>query len=289
MWILVCVPSSLYLDAAHLSASISRPVNKLKHKKPQSLKQKQTKTKNSDNKFQIKIKNQNQKDWHRQTPHFTYVTRARTTQPPSPPPTTTTPTTTTTTPTTTEVPAATTSASVDVDDVEEEEDDDRDDYYRPSRPESGTVASNNWPDRIDPIPTFWPTQNWWGTIDPMRQDPGGSGRSGGGQSRQSNRIPTYAPDAPATPAKAAGNNNNGSNKSRNRATGDGAARSGSSGRPSASPPYFQLLLAGLVQVRWPVCWASLPWLLGRLGHRRPLLAIVSVVVVAAASRFQILA
>ncbi|XP_046460778.1 ADAMTS-like protein 1 isoform X3 [Daphnia pulex] len=191
-------------------------------------------------------------DWHRQTPHFTYVTRARTTQPPSPPPTTT-PTTTTTTPTTTttEVPAATTSASVDVDDVdeeEEEEDDDRDDYYRPSRPESGTVASSNWPDRIDPIPTFWPTQNWWGTIDPMRQDPGGSGRGGGGgQSRQSNRIPTYAP-APATPAKAAGNNNNnGSNKSRNRAAGDGAARSGSSGRPSPSPPYFQLLLAGLVQ------------------------------------------
>jgi hypothetical protein len=218
------------------------------------------------------------------------VTRARTTQPPSPPPTTT-PTTTTTTPTTTEVPAATTSASVDVDDVEEEEeeDEDRDDYYRPSHPESGTVASSNWPDRIDPIPTFWPTQNWWGTIDPMRQDPGGSGRSGGGQSRQSNRIPTYAP-APATPAKAAGNNNNnnGSNKSRNRAAGDGAARSGSSGRPSPSPPYFQLLLAGLVQVRWPVCWASLPWLLGRLRHR-PLLAIVSVVVVAAASRFQILA
>lgn len=222
------------------------------------------------------------------------MTRARTTQPPSPPPTTTPTTTTTTTPTpttTTEVPAATTSASVDVDDVDEEEeedDDDRDDYYRPSHPESGTVASSNWPDRIDPIPTFWPTQNWWGTIDPMRQDPGGSGRSGGGQSRQSNRIPTYAP-APATPAKTAGNNNNnnGSNKSRNRAAGDGAARSGSSGRPSP-PPYFQLLLAGLVQVRWPVCWASLPWLLGRLRHR-PLLAIVSVVVVAAASRFQILA
>lgn len=212
-----------------------------------------------------------QKDWHRQTPHFTYVTRARTTQPPSPSPSTTPTTTTTELPETT-----TTSAGVDVDD--EVEDDDQDDYYRPSRPESGTVSSN-WPDRIDPIPTFWPTQNWWGTIDPMRQDPGGAGgsaRGGGGQSRQSNRIPTYGP----TPAKPAGNNNN--NRNRNRA--DEPARSASS-RPSP-PPYFQLLLAGLVQVRWPLCWASLPWLLGR--RRRPLLAIVSVVV-AAASRFQILA
>lgn len=54
MWILVCVPS-LYLDAAHLSASICRPANKLKHK-PQSLKQT-----NKNQKIRPQISNQNQK------------------------------------------------------------------------------------------------------------------------------------------------------------------------------------------------------------------------------------
>ena len=218
----------------------------------------------------IKIK----KDWHRQTPHYTYVTRARTTRPP-PSPTTATATMETTT---TEVWTTTTSPVSD-DVVDEDEEDD----YRPSHPESRTIASN-WPDRIDPIPTFWPTQNWWGTIDPMRQDPrgGGSGRSGGQQSRQSNRIPTYAPPPSSRPFN-----------QRNRG-GDEAnpvARSSSS-RPTP-PPYFQLLLAGLAQVRWLMRWSTssqpcLPWLLGRLFRHRPLLATVSVIV-AAASLFQILA
>lgn len=184
---------------------------------------------------------------------------------------------TTTTTTTTELPV-TTSANVDVDEEDEDETDDEDDDYR--RPESRTI-SNNWPDRIDPIPTFWPTQNWWGTIDPMRHDPGGGGevgRSGGGQSRQSNRIPTNAP----TPRSS--NNNN--NRNRADAGTNQIARSSSSSRRPSTSPYFQLLLAGLVQVRWLMpYWATS--IQPSLRHR-PLLATVSVIV-AAASLFQIFA
>ncbi|XP_045023585.1 ADAMTS-like protein 1 isoform X3 [Daphnia magna] len=167
-------------------------------------------------------------DWHRQTSHYTYVTRARTTRAPP-----TRPTTTTTTTTTTESPATT---SARPDDNEEEDipfDEEEDD----SRSERRTMASN-WPDRIDPIPTFWPTSNWWGSIDPIRSD---GGSRGGGQSRQSNRIPTYAPPPPN------GNNRNRAETSDGRGGGGGSqvARSSSS-RPSP-PPYLQWLLAGLVQ------------------------------------------
>ena len=72
-----------------------------------------------------------------------------------------------------------------------------------------------WPELIDPIPSFWPTSNWWGSIDQMRNSYG----TGDDQDRfqSSNYIPT---------------NSN--------------ARSSSS-KPKPSP-YFQLLLAGL-QVR----------------------------------------
>lgn len=124
--------------------------------------------------------------------------------------------------------------------------DEEDDY----RTEQKTIASN-WPDRIDPIPTFWPTSNWWGSIDPIRND-------AGGQSRQSNRIPTYTPN-------------------KNRADSGGSGARSSSSRPS---PYLQLLLAGLVQVRW-LMWADGQTPL--LGRR------LLVAVVAVASRFHILA
>lgn len=214
--------------------------------------------------FLIRTKCIKKKDWHRQTSHYTYVTRARTTRAPP-----TRPTTTTTTTTTTESPATT---SARPDDNEEEEipfDEEEDD----SRSERRTMASN-WPDRIDPIPTFWPTSNWWGSIDPIRSD---GGSRGGGQSRQSNRIPTYAPPPPN------GNNRNRAETSDGRGGvgGSQVARSSSS-RPSP-PPYLQWLLAGLVQVRM---WASGRQASLLLGRRR-LLAIV--VIVAAASRFQILA
>ena len=106
---------------------------------------------------------------------------------------------------------------------------DEDDYQ-----ESSTTPS--WPDLIDPVPTFWPTSNWWGSIDPIRNhdDPPGSHRQQQQQqSRHSNRIPTYAPT------------NIGRTTGSSWSTNNQQARSSSS-RPA---PYFQLLLAGLVQVR----------------------------------------
>lgn len=89
----------------------------------------------------------------------------------------------------------------------------------------------SWPELINPVPTFWST-SWWGTIDPIRND---KDRVDSGHRNQrireeqdsSNRIPTYPP-------------NHGAGRSKT-----GQARSSSS-RPS---PLFQLLLAGMVQVR----------------------------------------
>lgn len=161
----------------------------------------------------------NKKDWARQMPHFTYVTRPRTIRPP--PPSTTTPTTTTTTTKSTSTPS--TPSHVDYDD----------EYH-------DNFIVNTTPKSRDRVPTMWPTSNWWGSIDPFRKN---------------ENIPT--------------NNRNNNRPSDSSSNSDGSYQrkayvptgrvSSSSSRPqSFNPtsttstttalPYFQLLLAGLVQV-----------------------------------------
>ena len=188
-------------------------------------------------------------EWYRQTPHYTYVTRARTTRPPTAP---TRPFVWSTTTTTTTASSPTTVARPD--------EGDEDDYLESS-------TSTSWSDLIDPVPTFWPTSNWWGSIDPIRNhnDPPGQRQREqhrDSSSHHSNRIPTYSP----TNNNYAGGGNNKNRGAAGSGGGGNHARSSSS-RPA---PYFQLLLAGLVQVR-------------SFSSR-----LLLVVVVAAASLFQIL-
>lgn len=134
------------------------------------------------------------------------MTRARTTRPPVVLTQPTTPTTTTTTP------------APDVDDY------------------GSTVSA--WPELIDPVPTFWPTSNWWGSIERTND-------------RRNNQIPSDPYN----------------NRQREKAGRTGSARSSGS-RPA---PYFQLLLAGLVQVRGlvamtlPIVLLACSWLAAPLA------------------------
>ena len=79
-------------------------------------------------------------------------------------------------------------------------------------------TSPTWPELIDPVPSFMPTRNWWGSIEEFTRATENEGPvDSRGRIPYHNKIPSMS-----------------------------VARS-SSARPKPSP-YFQLLLAGL-QVR----------------------------------------
>lgn len=160
-------------------------------------------------------------------PHYTYVTRPRTIRPPPPP------TTSPTTPITSSKWTTTTTPST----TPHRYDDDDDDAY----PDNGLIHTK--PEVIDPVPTLWPTSNWWGSIDPLRNNH---------KNNRNSRL-----DSTSSSSSSSSNSGSGISRSNSNAYYP-AIRSGSSrvhpsptSSSSSSPPYFQLLLAGLLQVRLP--------------------------------------